>query len=405
MSKPSMDTQFLSHRYDRVLLAIVFGLIGFGLVMVYSASVVSAEHQFGDGAYYLKRQLVFLGLGLCGMVGFLLIPHQILERYAAVCLLIAVLLLVLVLIPGLSSSAKGASRWLNLGVVRLQPSEFVKFGFLLFMAQYLSRRQLDLDKLKVAWGVPTLVLAVIAALLMKQPDFGSTVLCGAMMFLMIFAAGGALRHIMVFSCIGLGLIVLAVTTQAYRMKRVLTFLNPDSDPLGAGYQINQALISFGSGEWFGVGLGESRQKLMYLPDAHTDFIFSIVGEELGLLGAACLLVGFIALIWRGIRIARNASTAFGALLAFGVTGLIALQACINMAVVMALLPTKGLTLPFISYGGSSVIVLCTSVGVLLNVSRQTPPPGWLHAERPLLSKLDQLESWLQIRLGTKSLAP
>jgi len=393
--QPSHETLVIEHRYDRLLLAIVLTLIGFGLVMVYSASIVSADHHFGDPTFFLRKQIVHVVLGLVAMGIFAWLPYHALERYAGIVLAVVAFMLLLVLVPGISTSAKGASRWLNLGLFRIQPSEFVKFGFMLFMAQYLSRNQMKLHSWKVAWFVPVGVLVVLAALLMKQPDFGSTILCGLIMTLMVFAAGCPLKQVFVIGTVGAGLIVLAVTTQSYRMKRVMTFLNPDSDPLGAGYQINQALISFGSGDLTGMGLGGSRQKLMYLPDAHTDFIFSIIGEELGLVGGACLLMMFIALIWRGIQIARTASSSFGALMAFGVTALVAAQACINMGVVMALLPTKGLTLPFISYGGSSMIVLCASIGLLLNISRRTPPPSWLHSKHLITTKLDTFESFVQ----------
>jgi cell division protein FtsW len=393
--QPSTETQVTEHRYDRLLLAIVLTLIGFGLVMVYSASIVSADHQFGDPTYFLRKQTGHVLIGLAALGLFAWLPHHALERYAGVLLAIVSFMLLLVLVPGLSTSAKGASRWLNVGLFRIQPSELVKFGFMLFMAQYLSRNQMRLHSWKVSWLIPVVVLAVIATLLMRQPDFGSTILCGLIMTLMVFAAGCPLKQVFVIGAVGTGLIALAVTTQSYRMKRVMTFLNPDSDPLGAGYQINQALISFGSGDLTGMGLGGSRQKLMYLPDAHTDFIFSIIGEELGLIGSACLLLMFIGLIWRGIYIARTASSSFGALMAFGVTALVAAQACINMGVVMALLPTKGLTLPFISYGGTSMIVLCASVGLLLNISKRTPPPAWLHSKHTITTKLDSAESFVQ----------
>jgi cell division protein FtsW len=393
--QPNTETLVIEHRYDRWLLAIVLALMGFGLVMVYSASIVSADHHFGDPTFFLRKQVVHVVIGLIVMVGFMNLPHHALERYAGLMLAIVVCLLLLVLVPGISTSAKGASRWLNLGLFKIQPSEFVKFGFMVFMAQYLSRNQVKLNSWRVTWFVPIAVMIVIGAFLMRQPDFGSTILCGLIMTLMVFAAGCPLKQVFAIGAVSIGLIVLAVTTQAYRMKRVMTFLNPDSDPLGAGYQINQALISFGSGDMTGLGLGGSRQKLMYLPDAHTDFIFSIIGEELGLLGGACLLALFLALIWRGVHIARTASSSFGALMAFGVTALIAAQACINMGVVMALLPTKGLTLPFISYGGSSMIVLCASIGLLLNISQRTPPPGWLHSKGYFTSKLDLAEAYLQ----------
>jgi cell division protein FtsW len=375
------DTMMVSHRYDRWLLAIVLCLMGIGIVMVYSASVVSAEIQFGDDLYYLKRQLAFMGVGLTIMVAAMNFPYQMLERYARPLMLIAVFLLCLALIPGISSSAKGASRWLNLGVIRLQPSEVVKLSFIIYLSAYLSQRQHELHKFKVAWVPNILLVGFIAALLMVQPDFGSTVIIGGMLTLMIWAAGGSHLHVVLLGLCSLGLGAAAIAHKAYRMKRLMAFMSPESDPQGAAYQINQALISFGSGEWTGLGLGASRQKLLYLPDAHTDFIFSIIGEETGLLGASAIVILFVLFLWRGLTIARRASHSFGALLAFGLTAMIAGQACVNMAVVMAMLPTKGLTLPFISYGGSSLLVLSLSAGILLNISRQMPPPDWFHKKQ------------------------
>ena len=395
MEEARTDTMMVSHRYDRFLLLIVLCLMSIGIVMVYSASVVSSELQFGDGMYYLKRQLAFLGAGLVILVVTMNVPYQILERYAPPMLAGAIFLLVLALVPGISSSAKGASRWLNLGIIRLQPSELVKLSLIVYLSGYLSTHQHELHKFKVAW-VPNLgLVAIIALLLMVQPDFGSTVICGSMLMLMVWAAGGLHRHTLLLGGAGLVLGAAAVAHKAYRMKRLMAFMSPESDPQGVAYQINQALISFGSGEWTGLGLGASRQKLLYLPDAHTDFIFSIIGEELGLAGAAAIVLLFVLFLWRGLKIARQASHSFGALLAFGLTAMIAGQACVNMAVVMAMLPTKGLTLPFISYGGSSMLMLSFSAGLLLNISRQMPPPAWLHKPK----RKSRLSEILQARLG------
>jgi len=375
------DTMMVSHRYDRWLLAIVLSLMGIGIVMVYSASVVSAEIQFGDNLYYLKRQLAFMLVGLV-IIGLAInIPYQILERYARHLMLFAVILLVLALVPGISSSAKGASRWLNLGIIRLQPSELVKISFIVYMSAYLSQRQHDLHKFRIAWTPNILLVGFISLLLMVQPDFGSTVIIGGMMTLMIWAAGGRHWHLFAMVVTGLVLGSAAIVHKSYRINRLMAFMSPEADPQGVAYQINQALISFGSGEFTGLGLGASRQKLLYLPDAHTDFIFSIIGEELGLFGASLIVALFVMFLWRGLTIARQANHSFGALLAFGLTAMIAGQACVNMAVVMAMLPTKGLTLPFISYGGSSILVLSFAVGVLLNISRQMPPPDWFHKKQ------------------------
>ena len=381
MDEQRSDTMMVDHRYDRVLLMIVLVLMGIGIVMVYSASVVTAELQFGDGTYYLKRQLGFMAIGLLLMVTAMNLPYQLLERYAVLFMGISVLLLILALIPGISSSAKGASRWLNLGFIRLQPSEAVKLSLIVYLSAYLSQHQHELHRFRTAWLPNIGLVGLISLLLMVQPDFGSTVICGSMLMLMVWAAGGRNLHVTLLGGVGLALATAAIAHKAYRMKRLMAFLSPESDPQGVAYQINQALISFGSGEWTGLGLGASHQKLLYLPDAHTDFIFSIIGEELGLAGATLIVTLFVLFLWRGLRVARQASHSFGALLAFGLTAMIACQACVNMAVVMAMLPTKGLTLPFISYGGSSLLILSVSAGILLNVSRQMPPPAWFHKPR------------------------
>jgi cell division protein FtsW len=371
-------TTFVTHRYDRILLAVTFLLMGFGVVMVYSASVVSAELRFGDGTYYLKRQLLYLTAAMIALVVTLNIHHDIWRKLAKPFLIFAVLLLVVVLIPGVAATAKGASRWIDFGPFRFQPSESLKLAWIVFLAWFLSKNQERIHLLRHGWAVPALVMAVLAALLMKQPDFGSTLICGGVMFLMIWAAGARWLHVGGLVGIAGALLPIAILIEPYRVKRFLAFLSPEDDPQGVAYHINQALISFGSGEWTGMGLGASKQKMLYLPEAHTDFVFSILGEELGLVGVAVVMVLFALLVWRGFRIARYASSSFGALLAFGITAELGFQAMVNMGVATAVLPTKGLTLPFISYGGSSLITLGAAVGMLLNISRRDPPPGWLH---------------------------
>lgn len=376
------STRIVQFRYDRVLLGVVFVLMGIGVVMVYSASIVSAETRTGNGAFYLERQMAYCGIGLLALIACLNIHHDLWRRLAKPLFIAAMALLVVVLIPGMSASAKGAARWIGFGPVRFQPSEAIKVTWIVLLAWYLSARQAQLDDLKTAWGKPILTLGAIAGLLMLQPDFGSTLICGGIMVLMVWAAGGRWLHVGGLVGIGAALVPLAIIAEPYRVKRLLAFLDPEHDPQGVSYHINQALISFGSGDWFGMGLGNSRQKLLYLPEAHTDFIFSIYGEELGWVGVAFVITLFAIFVWRGFSIARSAPTAFGALLAFGITAQIGFQAATNMAVATALLPTKGLTLPLVSYGGSSMLLTCVGIGILLNISRQEPPPAWLHRVLP-----------------------
>lgn len=371
-------TMFVRQTYDRVLLLVTFLLMGVGVVMVYSASIVSAEVRTGNGAYYLERQIVYVALAMVAMIVGLKVHYDVWRRLARPAIAVAVLLLAVVLIPGVAATAKGASRWINLGPARLQPSEVTKLAWIVFLAAFLAFNQEKVRSLKTGWGVPVLVMGMLGLLLMKQPDFGSTLICGGLMVLMLWAAGARWLHVGGLALIAGAAIPLAIIFEPYRMKRLLAFLSPEDDPQGVAYHINQALISFGSGEWTGMGLGASRQKLLYLPEAHTDFIFSILGEELGLVGVALVMILFAIFVWRGFRIARRASSAFGALLAFGITAEIGLQAMINMGVATAVLPTKGLTLPFVSYGGSSIITLGAAVGILLNISQRRPPPSWLH---------------------------
>ncbi|MCA9542320.1 MAG: putative lipid II flippase FtsW, partial [Myxococcales bacterium] len=375
-------TRMHTWRYDRVLLAVTFALMGLGVVMIYSASIVSAEARTGDGAFYLKRQIAYIGVALMGLIAGLNIHHDLWRRLARPAFIVAVLMLMVVLVPGISAHAKGASRWIDLGPFRFQPSEAVKLAWIVFLARFLAARQHRVHELRATWGVPAMCLAGLGALLMAQPDFGSTLICSGLMVLMIWAAGARWLHVGALFFAGAALIPVAIIAEPYRIKRLLAFLDPENDPQGVAYHINQALISFGSGDWTGMGLGGSRQKLLYLPEAHTDFIFSILGEELGVLGVALVITLFAIFVWRGFRIARRAPSAFGALLAFGLTAEIGFQAATNMAVATALLPTKGLTLPFVSYGGSSILLLGTSVGILLNVSRGEPPPEWLHRFLP-----------------------
>ena len=375
-------TSLVVHRYDRVVLGVTLALMGVGVVMVYSASIVSAELRNGDSGYYLGRQLAYCALGLVALVAALNIHHDILRRLAVPVSVVAIALLVVVLLPGISASAKGAARWIGLGPIRFQPSESLKVAWIVFLAAWLGARQEQLHDWRAAWRTPMVGMVVIAALLMMQPDFGTTVICGGLMVLMVWAAGARWLHVGALGVVGVGLIGAAIVFAQYRMRRLVAFWNPDVDPQGVSYHINQALISFGSGDWTGLGLGGSRQKLLYLPEAHTDFVFSIIGEELGFVGVAVVIALFAVFVWRGFHIARNATSAFGALLAFGITAEIGFQAATNMAVAVALLPTKGLTLPFVSYGGSSMVTLCAAVGVLLNISRRQPPPRWLHTWVP-----------------------
>jgi len=363
-------------------LALTFVLMGIGLVMVYSASIVTAEFRHADPAFFLKRQAAYVVVAIGIMILFMNLHHDLWRRIPKIIYVGSVVLLLLILVPPLAVKVNGATRWLQVGGIRFQPGEVVKVAWVMALAGFLSANQDKLASLKEGWKKPVMMYVVLVCLLLLQPDFGTSVICGALMFLMYFSAGAPWRHVGLVVASGIVFIAAAIYAAPYRMRRLMTFLEPEADPLGAGFQVNQALISFGSGEWTGLGLGESRQKLSYLPEAHTDFIFSILGEELGFVGVATVILVFVAFIWRGFLIARRSSSSFGALLAFGLTATIGMQAMINMGVATALLPNKGVTLPFISYGGSSLVLVSAATGILLNISRREPPPTWLHRWLP-----------------------
>lgn len=368
------DTQVVDLRYDRPLLAVTMILMGVGVVMVYSASVVTARNE----TMFLEKQMVFCAISLVAMGVMANLHHSIMKRFAWPMFIGAFILLGCVLIPGLSIEAKGAARWIGHGPIRFQPSEGIKIGWIILLAAFLSDRQDQLHRWKRSWLLPTVIVGMISGLLLLQKDLGSTVICVGLLILMIFAAGAQFRHLA--AAVGAGIVAITcfILLEPYRVRRLMSFLEPERFRQGDAWQLYQALIGFGSGDWTGLGLGLSNQKMAFLPEAHTDFIFSILGEETGLIGVAVVVALFAVFAWRGFLIARRANTVFGALLAYGLTALICFQAIANMAVATGMLPTKGLTLPFISYGGSSLVIMGVAVGVLLNISKREPPPAWLH---------------------------
>ena len=352
-----------------------------GIVLVYSASIVSAEQNFGDARFYLKRQSIYalISLGVMGVA--MNIHYSIWERVSKFVLLAGLAGLVVVLIPGVATSVKGAVRWISLGPIRIQPSEIIKLAWIIFLAAFISARGQLIHNFRTGWVQPLILMGLIALLLMSQPDFGSTLICAGMMVLLLWVGGARWKHLLAIMSGGVGLVIAAVISEPYRMKRIMAFINPSADQLSVSYHIRQALISFGSGDWFGLGLGESKQKLFYLPEAHTDFVFSILGEEMGLLGVVFVIGLYAIFVWRGLRLTRLTMNTFGGMLAFGLTAEIGFQAVTNMAVSMALLPTKGLTLPFVSFGGSSLVTLSLASGILLNISKNQPAPQWFDRQQ------------------------
>lgn len=347
----------LTMRIDWTLFCLWFALMSIGLIMVSSASVSFAAAVYQDAWFFGKRHLVYIAMGLVLAIIVVCIPMSVWQKYSGHLLLISLFLLVIVLIPGIGKKVNGSQRWLNMGLINIQVSEIAKFCAVIFFASFFARRYQELHFGWQGFLKPLLVVGLFAGLLLLEPDFGATVVLSATVFAMMFIAGVKIMHFLLLIGIGVGSLGLVAILSPYRMQRLVTFLDPWADQFDTGYQLTQSLIGFGRGEWFGLGLGNSLQKLFFLPEAHTDFIFAIIAEEFGLIGALIVIGLFAALIWRIVTIAKEnlaAGKMFSALACFGVGTLFALQVFINIGVASGLLPTKGLTLPFISYGGSSL---------------------------------------------------
>jgi cell division protein FtsW len=360
-------------RYDAQLMVAVVALVGIGLVMVASASISIATRELGDPLHYFWRQSVYVAIGLALMLAATRIPSQVWRTLSPVLLGVGALLLILVFIPGLGREVNGSMRWVSLGPFNLQPSEPMKLAMVLYLAGYMVRRG-ELVRSTVGGFIrPMSMLAVIGVLLLFEPDYGATVVLFTTALGMLFLGGVPFWSFVgwaAFVVVSMGVVVMAAP---YRVERMFTFLNPWADPYGSGFQLTQALIAIGSGEWFGVGLGSSVQKLFYLPEAHTDFLFAVLAEELGMLGVLMVILLFTFIVWRAIVIGTRAERAghtYGAHLAYGVGLLVGLQAFLNIGVNMGILPTKGLALPLMSYGGSSLVVNCIAVGLVMRVDHE-----------------------------------
>jgi cell division protein FtsW len=355
-------------RYDPFLLGAVLLLTVLGVVMVYSASAVYAAARLGDGLWFFKRQLAGAILGLGAMVLALRLGYRRLEKLAVPLFLFALLLLLLLHVPGLGRAAGGARRWLALGPLQFQPSEVAKLALVLWLSRSLARRQDRIRDLSSGLLPNLLILGIVGALLLSEPDFGTTAVLVCLTFALLFIAGTPLVHRACTAAVAAPVAAFLVWHSPYRLRRVLAFLDPWADPRGHGYQAVESLLAFGAGGASGVGLGGSHQKLFFLPAAHTDFILSIVGEELGFVGVSGVLLLFAVIIWRGLKAAHNAPEPFGCYVALGVTLLFAFEALVNAGMALSLLPTKGMALPFLSYGMSSVVASLFAAGVLLSVS-------------------------------------
>lgn len=377
---------------DYLLLIVTAALIALGLTMVFSASSVmaSAFKSFNnDPLYFFKRQLIWAVLGALGMfIAWKKIDIIKLRKFSVPVVIASAVLLGLVFMPHIGLEISGAKRWINLGVFSFQPAEIAKFALIFYLADVIARRG---ERIKYFWRlIPAImVMGAFVYLIEKEPDLGSALLIGITFLGMLFLGGAKFSHVAFLGSIGLIFGAMKIFQTGYRFKRIMAFLNPWGDPLNSGYQIIQSLIAIGSGGLFGVGLGASRQKFFYLPEQHTDFIFAILGEELGLIGTLAVIAFFIFFIYRGFKIALGANNSFLSLLAGGITFMIGFQAFLNMGVAISLLPATGVPLPFISFGGSSLLLNMIGVGFLLNISsfkvlreesdkKKVPEPDYPH---------------------------
>lgn len=356
-----------SHRYDVKLLFSVLFLVGIGIVMVYSASFALAHENHGSGFFFLKKQAFFSLIGIVVLVICSHIPYRIYRSLAYPILFVALGLLVCVLFFGLGIEIKGSMRWLKLGPVTFQPVELARLAMIVFMAYSLTKKQDELHRFSIGFMPHAMLLMAFAVLLLLQPDFGSVVIFAALIWIMMFIGGVPLRHLISILIMIIPPAYFIMMAEAYRGRRWFGFWSPWEDPLDKGYQIIRSLMAFGTGGLWGAGVGKGQIKMSHLPEPHTDFIFAVIGEELGFVGVLFVLALCTIVIWRGMRIAYLCSDNFGMLLAAGITASIAIQMSINMGVALNLLPPKGLTLPFLSYGGTSLVLNMAAVGILMNI--------------------------------------
>ncbi|HDS15190.1 MAG TPA: putative lipid II flippase FtsW [Proteobacteria bacterium] len=356
-------------REEIIVLGAVGAFLCLGLLMVFNASSIKAFHLHGQSGYYLGRQIVFTVSGSLLMVLCWRFDYHWWSRLTVPLVLISLALLALVLVPGVGHQVKGAVRWIKTPFFNLQASEICKVSFVIYLCAYLAKKEEALQDFKRGLLPPLLILGVLVGLLMQEPDFGSSVVIGVMTVILVFIGGARVKHLVLLGLVGSIGIVIAIAGRGYRLERLSSFLNWDGK--GISYQLKQSLIAYGAGGMSGVGAGNSSQKLFYLPEAYTDFIVAVWAEEFGFIGVSLLVFLMLMFFLTGLKISRSAPDRFGELLAFALTLLLVLQMTVNYWVTLGLLPTKGLTFPFLSYGGSSLCVSLAAVGVLLNVSRQT----------------------------------
>lgn len=354
-----------------LIFLVVMVLISIGLVMIYSASSIYAYSSMGNSLYFLNRHLVYLAIGLAMMLLAMAIDINRLKALSKPIIIATIFLLLLVLIPHIGRETAGARRWFRVGLINFQPSELAKIAVIIYMADLISRKGQAMKSFLKGYLPAMMILGVVVGLVLLEPDLGTAVTISLIAVIMLFVGGVNISYILASVLASLPVLYMLLFRVAYRRKRMMIFLNPWSDKRGAGFQIIQSFVALGSGGPFGVGLGQSRQKLFYLPASHTDFIFSIIGEELGFVGAASIVILFMIFVWQGMKVAFKAIDPFQRYTALGIVSLIGLEALINIGVTAGALPTKGLPLPFISYGGSGLIFHLMAVGILLNIAKSS----------------------------------
>lgn len=349
---------------------IVLTLIAIGIVMIYSSTAIYAWEKYKDSAYFLKRHLLFIGVGTFFSGLIMAIDYRVLAKYAKLLVLCALCMLLLLHAPGISREISGAKRWFRLFGFSFQPSEFANLAVITYVASFLSHKGIHrMERFSIGFLPAIIVLGMVSILILIQPDLGTVVALSLVVCIMLFVSGAKLRYLVYLFLAAAPFLYILIFSVPYRRQRIMAFLNPWADPLGSGFQLIQSQVALGSGGWFGKGLGKSIQKLSYLPAAHTDFIFSIIGEELGFLATLIVVFFFAFFFVYSCKIIKYAQDSFGAFLSLGIASLISLKAVINIGVSVGVFPTKGLPLPFISYGGSSLIFDMIGVGLLLNVAR------------------------------------
>lgn len=356
-------------RVAHVIFYLMLFLIGVGVVMIYSTSAILAQERFGDATFFLKKELIWFFVGMVILYICYRVPYEFWARISPLLLLFTLFLLVLVKIPSIGHEVGGARRWLKIGSFSFQPSELAKYAIILFLANWLSNHQDSIKSFSRGFLPPILIIGFFVGIVLIQPDLGTSLTIGIIGFLMLFMGGVRVTYLIGMILASLPLVYYVVMGAAYRRARILAFLDPWKDPKGVGFQIIQSFIALGSGGVTGVGLGQSRQKLFYLPEGHTDFIFSIIGEELGFVGAVIVCLGFFSLFLLGFWVVLRTRNLKGHFIGMGIVSLMAFQTIVNIGVVTGSLPTKGLPLPFISFGGSSLVLSMAGIGILMNIAR------------------------------------